>query len=80
MFYSIVDCVWAAWGSWGPCTSTCAGGQHSRIRDISSDAQYGGVNCSVTACTANNNADENCVNQTQQCNQDTPCPSMYENI
>ena len=78
--YPIVDCVWSDWGSWGTCTSTCAGGQQSRIRTIVADGQYGGVNCSETACPIDNNPDANCVNQTQQCNENTTCPSNYQNI
>ena len=74
---NLVDCAWADWGSWADCTSTCKGGQQTRIRAIASDAQYGGVNCSQSACTANDNLNENCVSQTQQCNQNISCPGNY---
>lgn len=40
-----VDCLFAEWSDWSPCSKTCGGGERRRSREISILPQYGGRNC-----------------------------------
>mmetsp|Transcript_91385 Transcript_91385/g.200231 ORF Transcript_91385/g.200231 Transcript_91385/m.200231 type:complete len:468 (-) Transcript_91385:202-1605(-) len=40
-----VDCEWAPWMAWMPCTRTCGGGTMIRFRDIKVHPQSGGRDC-----------------------------------
>ena len=43
--YFLVNCQWAAWGSWQSCSVTCGGGTKQRTRTKSILAQNGGLDC-----------------------------------
>ena len=75
MRYFTVDCTWAEWGAWADCSSTCQGGTQSKTREVATDAQHGGVNCTAEACPDDAGDDVNCNSKTQSCNDDVNCPS-----
>lgn len=51
-----IDCKWAAWGDWSPCSKTCGDGVEMRSRFKDSVGKYGGEICSGQA------------NETRACN------------
>jgi len=51
------------WTDWGACNATCGGGNNSRQFQITTDAMYGGANCTAANGTV----------EWQQCNTQ-PCP------
>ena len=76
--YFLVDCIWAEWGAWGDCSSTCKGGTQSKTREVGTAAQHGGVNCTTEACSTDGGDDENCNSKSQSCNDDVNCPSKIK--
>jgi len=42
------DCKMKTWESWSQCSTTCGGGQQSRIREVMQNAMGGGKPCSST--------------------------------
>lgn len=59
-----VDGMWADWGSWGTCSTTCGGGNQNRTRNCTNpEPQYGGADCVGNA-----------QDSPQTCNTN-PCPS-----
>lgn len=56
-----IDCVWGLFAEWNTCSVTCGGGKQYRSRDITTQAQFGGINC--TGAT----------DEEQDCGTD-PCP------
>ena len=41
----IVDCKWAAWNEWTPCSVTCGAGTRSQERLIEQKSANGGKSC-----------------------------------
>jgi len=50
-----VDCEWAQWSDWTPCSVTCGGGHRTRVREVATAPGDGGV-----LCPGNNYAAETC--------------------
>ncbi|CAE8589989.1 unnamed protein product [Polarella glacialis] len=40
-----VDCALADWHDWTSCSTTCGRGRHTRMRDVSQEARFGGLPC-----------------------------------
>ena len=55
-----IDCIWGAWGDYGPCSKSCGGGVKLRTRVLAQEAMHGG-SCSPSSAVL------------QACNTD-PCP------
>ncbi len=62
-----VDCQWEAWSSWGACSVTCGGGQHTRSRSEAISAANGG-----TACVGDRTDIQSC--NEQECPTPAPTP------
>mmetsp|Transcript_62971 Transcript_62971/g.99934 ORF Transcript_62971/g.99934 Transcript_62971/m.99934 type:complete len:340 (+) Transcript_62971:104-1123(+) len=56
-----VNCVWKAFGAWGKCSKSCAGGVQKRSRGVARAAAHGGKKCSGAA------------EETKKCNEQA-CP------
>ena len=60
----VVDGVFGEWDDWTPCSTTCGGGDQTRVRQCDNPAaQFGGKDC------------EGDPTDCQRCNLDA-CPSM----
>ena len=43
-----IDCIWGAWGDYGPCSKSCGGGVKLRTRMLAQEAMHGG-SCSSSS-------------------------------
>ncbi len=59
-----IDGLWAPWGMWSSCSTTCSGGQKIRMR-VCNPPRYGGLFCQGEA------------SQNEPCNQNVPCACKY---
>ena len=41
----IVDCIWAVWNEWTPCSVTCGKGTQSQKRSQEQQSAHGGLLC-----------------------------------
>eukprot|EP00746_Dinoflagellata_sp_MGD_P149407 gnl/MRDRNA2_/MRDRNA2_81439_c0_seq1.p1 gnl/MRDRNA2_/MRDRNA2_81439_c0~~gnl/MRDRNA2_/MRDRNA2_81439_c0_seq1.p1 ORF type:complete len:3654 (+),score=523.54 gnl/MRDRNA2_/MRDRNA2_81439_c0_seq1:90-11051(+) len=46
-----IDCEYAPWQTWGPCSQTCGEGMKSRSRYVRTEARNGGTACSAGGLT-----------------------------
>ena len=58
-----IDCIWGAWGDYGPCSKSCGGGVKLRTRMLAQRAKHGGscspsstdlAECKTQECPAGN--------------------------
>lgn len=66
-----VDCQYSFWAPWSECSAECGGGTRTRIREVSSFAEFGG-----RPCTGSQSEDKEC--NKQECEWDSESAAALE--